>query len=165
MTKAADSKPASSTTAEGVTKKVLTGDGAPADSDVMAANGAFPRDALASDKDDVELRTRVFAHVRKYSKASWGRAAWEVFHTLAFYFLVFQHTDSKIAFVLATLLRVRLFILFHDCAHEAFFPTKTANFVGGILLGSFNHTPLSFWKRGHNHHHRHRSVLGLRFRQ
>ena len=55
-----------------------------------------------------------------------------------------------------SLIRVRIFILFHDCAHKAFFPSDTANSVFGLLFGVVNHTPLSFWTRGHNHHHRHR---------
>ena len=141
-----------------VTKDSLAGSvlDAPAPQTVMAANGAFPKEGLGADTDDVALRTRVFAHVRAFSNASWGRALWELTHTFAFYYLAFTHTHSWVAFIAAALLRVRLFIIFHDCAHDSFFPSKAVNWYAGLFLGVFNHTPLSFWQRGHNHHHRHR---------
>eukprot|EP01097_Dermamoeba_algensis_P008166 TRINITY_DN5319_c0_g1_i1.p1 TRINITY_DN5319_c0_g1~~TRINITY_DN5319_c0_g1_i1.p1 ORF type:complete len:244 (+),score=21.82 TRINITY_DN5319_c0_g1_i1:326-1057(+) len=40
-------------------------------------------------------------------------------------------------------------------AHNAFFPSTTANTVIGTLMGTLVYTPLSFWKRGHNYHHKH----------
>lgn len=139
--------------------KVVAACETPAAAEVMAANGAFPRDGLGASTDDVELRTRVFAHVKRYSTPAWGRALWETFHTLAFYILAFTLHGTAIGFLLVTLLRVRWFIIFHDCAHDAFFPSHTANRVMGLLFGTINHTPLSFWTRGHNHHHRHSNNL------
>ena len=163
MTKHTDSQAdhdGQSTSGSSLKKKTPCGD-APAAAAVIASNGAFPREGLGADTDDVDLRTRVYAHIRKYSKPSWGRALWELFHTFALYFLAFQHPDSWLAFVFVTLCRVRIFIIFHDCAHDAFFPSHAANQVMGLLLGTVNHTPLSFWSRGHNHHHRHRCVPTL----
>ncbi len=131
---------------------------APAPAQVLEANGAFPRGSLGKDTDNVELRSQVFDHVRKYSHASWTRSIWEALHTLAFYWLAFQYPESNIAWVLSALIRVRLFIIFHDCAHDSYFPSRKANRIGGLLFGVMNHMPLSFWEKGHNHHHRHRCV-------
>ena len=162
MTKGTDngSPRAGSTSTTGATlKKQPSSDvDSPASAAVLSANGAFPKEGLGASTDDADLRSRVFAHVRKYSKASWSRALWEMFHTFAFYCLAFQHPDSWLAFAFVSLCRVRIFILFHDCAHDAFFPSHAANQAVGLILGTFNHTPLSFWQRGHNHHHRHRCV-------
>ena len=77
MTKQVDSSsprgraPASTTE---VRKRVTGPSDAPAPEAAIAANGAFPREGLGADTDDVDLRTRVYAHVRKYSTPSWSRA-------------------------------------------------------------------------------------------
>ena len=137
-------------------KAAVVGAETPASLDVMAANGAFPKEGLGTSTDDVALRERVYAHVKRYSVPSWGRSLWETFHTLAFYVLAFTMHGTVAGFLLVTLLRVRWFIIFHDCAHDAFFPSRTVNKALGLVFGTINHTPLSFWTRGHNHHHRHR---------
>jgi omega-6 fatty acid desaturase (delta-12 desaturase) len=126
----------------------------------QARNAAVPRsDTLLNSQDDKKERTEVFELIEKYSKAHWGRAWLEVFHTLAFHALCWMHQDSWIATIFASLLRVRIFILFHDMAHDAFFPSHTMNNIMGVLMGCMNHTPMSFWQRGHNHHHRHSNNL------
>lgn len=57
------------------------------------------------------------------------------------------------------LIFVRVFILFHDMAHNSFFPSKLANQIGAIILGTMVFTPASFWERGHNYHHKNSNKL------
>ena len=54
---------------------------------------------------------------------------------------------------LAAGLLVRTFVLFHDCCHGSFFPSKTANRVVGYLLGLLAFTPYEGWQRPHHLHH------------
>lgn len=55
--------------------------------------------------------------------------------------------------ILASLFLVRIFILFHDCAHGSFFTSLQANKVLGYLFGILTFTPFAFWQRNHLIHH------------
>jgi fatty acid desaturase len=57
--------------------------------------------------------------------------------------------------------QVRLFILFHDMAHDSYFPSHTANVIVGTLMGALDYSSFSHWKHGHDHHHRHRCADGV----
>jgi omega-6 fatty acid desaturase (delta-12 desaturase) len=48
---------------------------------------------------------------------------------------------------------VRLFILFHDCVHASFLPSKPANKWVGRLLGVLVFTPFDDWRLSHLRHH------------
>ncbi len=48
---------------------------------------------------------------------------------------------------------VRTFIVQHDCGHGAFFKSKRANDIVGILCSSITFTPYGNWRRHHNCHH------------
>lgn len=48
---------------------------------------------------------------------------------------------------------VRLFIIFHDCGHGAFFKSAKANKVVGIILGILAFTPYYKWHNQHQIHH------------
>jgi omega-6 fatty acid desaturase (delta-12 desaturase) len=54
---------------------------------------------------------------------------------------------------LAALLLVRLFIIFHDCGHGSFFPSKTANDLVGAFTGMLTFTPYLHWRGEHAIHH------------
>jgi omega-6 fatty acid desaturase (delta-12 desaturase) len=51
------------------------------------------------------------------------------------------------------LLVMRLFILQHDCGHQAFFKSKRANDTLGSILGVFTLVPYHYWRRTHAIHH------------
>ena len=55
--------------------------------------------------------------------------------------------------LVAGLLLVRVFILFHDCVHGSLFPQKRANTVFGYLLGLLVFTPFEDWRYSHLRHH------------
>jgi omega-6 fatty acid desaturase (delta-12 desaturase) len=48
---------------------------------------------------------------------------------------------------------VRTFILFHDCSHGSFLPSKRANMWLGTILGLFVYSPFLRWRHDHAIHH------------
>ena len=48
---------------------------------------------------------------------------------------------------------VRIFILFHDCAHGSFIKPNYANTIFGYLLGTLVFTPFADWRFSHLRHH------------
>ncbi len=55
--------------------------------------------------------------------------------------------------LLAAGFMVRIFIIFHDCGHGSFFPSKKANDILGIISGVITFTPYHYWKSSHAKHH------------
>ncbi len=55
--------------------------------------------------------------------------------------------------VLAAGFLVRTFIVFHDCAHGSFLPSKRTNAALGATLGVLVYTPFAVWRREHAVHH------------
>ena len=48
---------------------------------------------------------------------------------------------------------IRIFIIFHDCGHGAFFRSKKANDYVGFITGVLTFTPYYRWRREHAMHH------------
>ncbi|WP_091276573.1 fatty acid desaturase [Alteribacillus persepolensis] len=48
---------------------------------------------------------------------------------------------------------VRIFIIFHDCAHMSFFTNNKANRFFGTITGILTHFPFDKWRREHAIHH------------
>ena len=48
---------------------------------------------------------------------------------------------------------IRLFIIFHDCGHGSFFPSRKANDLWGFITGVLTFTPYRHWTREHAVHH------------
>ncbi|HEX5191727.1 MAG TPA: fatty acid desaturase [Solirubrobacteraceae bacterium] len=48
---------------------------------------------------------------------------------------------------------VRTFILFHDCTHGSFLPSRRGNAWLGAALGVVLHTPFAAWRHSHAIHH------------
>ncbi len=57
---------------------------------------------------------------------------------------------------------VRLFIIQHDCGHGAFFQSRRANLVVGILCSMATLTPFTNWRRHHALHHKQWNNLDTR---
>ena len=55
--------------------------------------------------------------------------------------------------LLASAFYVRIFILFHDCAHKSFVSTPRASQLLGYLTGILTFTPYETWARHHILHH------------
>lgn len=48
---------------------------------------------------------------------------------------------------------VRIFIIFHDCCHGSFLPSRRANRIVGYITGLLTLTPFDKWQRSHGEHH------------
>ena len=57
---------------------------------------------------------------------------------------------------------VRTFIVFHDCGHGSFLPSKRANAYLGAVLGLLLFTPYAKWRHAHARHHATAGDLGRR---
>lgn len=64
--------------------------------------------------------------------------------------------------VLAAGFLVRLFVLFHDCVHNSFFASRTANRLCGYVCGILACTPYDEWQWTHSRHHAHAADLDNR---
>jgi omega-6 fatty acid desaturase (delta-12 desaturase) len=57
---------------------------------------------------------------------------------------------------------VRTFILFHDCCHQSFFKSRSANDILGTIMGVLTLVPYQQWKYSHGIHHATSSNLDKR---
>lgn len=55
--------------------------------------------------------------------------------------------------IIAALFLIRIFIFFHDCGHNSFFPSKKLNKIVGFWLGVLVFTPGEQWWHSHAIHH------------
>jgi omega-6 fatty acid desaturase (delta-12 desaturase) len=102
--------------------------------------------------------------IAKYARSSRGRAIWQMFDTLVPYFFLWalaivaiqKDYPLWICFIpilVAAPFLVRIFILFHDCCHSAFFKSKWANTLVGYATGILASTPFRSWGKAHIRHH------------
>lgn len=100
--------------------------------------------------------------VAKYQKPASARALWQVVNTIvpyaALWFLmrwslsVSWWLTAGLVLVAGAFL-VRVFILFHDCGHGSFFPSRKANELLGYVTGVLTFTPFHHWRWQHAIHH------------
>ena len=110
------------------------------------------------------------AVLRPYAVPDW-RSAWQlasnvVIVTVSWWLatLAFRR-HPVLALVPAVLLSVgllRCFILFHDCGHGSFSPSRRLNDIVGSLLGVLLFTPFRYWSYAHAVHHATSSDLDRR---
>lgn len=101
-------------------------------------------------------------HVDAFETADWRGAIVTLAVTSAMYVgtLAIQPAMCASAAGLAAwvLLRggvfVRVFVLAHDCMHNAFFPASRFNVAIGRILAAQALTPFETWRRGHLFHHK-----------
>lgn len=55
--------------------------------------------------------------------------------------------------LMAAILSVRIFIIFHDCCHSSFFVSRRLNTLVGYITGILTFTPFEQWRRSHIQHH------------
>jgi omega-6 fatty acid desaturase (delta-12 desaturase) len=102
------------------------------------------------------------AVVARYQTPAVKNAVWQLTNTLvpyaliwcAIYFLL--PVSFWLALPLAVLgggFLVRAFIIFHDCGHGSFFPSRQANDIVGYITGVLTFTPYRHWTREHAIHH------------
>ena len=100
--------------------------------------------------------------VTEFQKPSTGRALWQLVNTLGPYALLWylMYLSLSVSWwltvplaMLAGAFLVRVFIIFHDCGHGSFFPSRKANDVVGFISGMLTMTPYFHWRWEHSIHH------------
>lgn len=100
--------------------------------------------------------------VAKYQKPSTARALWQLANSLGPYAALWylMHLSMAVSWwlvvplaILAGAFLVRLFIIFHDCGHGSFLPSRRANDIVGFVTGMLVFTPYSHWRWEHAIHH------------
>ncbi len=110
------------------------------------------------------LQSEWFRTLTQYEKTSSRTALRQLLDTLVPYFglwgvLIFSLQRGVPLWMLLPLiliaggLLVRLFTIFHDCAHNAYFPSRRANRAVGYLAGLLTFTPYDAWPHSHTLHH------------
>lgn len=98
----------------------------------------------------------------QYQASSIARSTWQIINTLLPYIGLWVAMYYCLAVswwlviplaILAAGFLIRLFIIFHDCGHGAFFKSKTANNTLGFILGIITSTPYYHWRWEHGIHH------------
>jgi len=101
---------------------------------------------------------------RRYERSLPWKAIWQLSNTFIPYFLVcilmyfsiiagYSYLIILGLAVVAAGLLVRIFIFFHDCAHQSFFASRKANTALGYVCGILTFTPYEEWRRSHGIHH------------
>jgi acyl-lipid omega-6 desaturase (Delta-12 desaturase) len=100
--------------------------------------------------------------VARYQKSEVWPGVWQLVNTLvpyaALWYLMYLglQVSAWLALPLALLAAgflVRLFIIFHDCGHGSFFPSRKANDILGFITGVLTFTPYYHWRWEHALHH------------
>lgn len=100
--------------------------------------------------------------VARYQQPCVKRALWQLTNTLGPYVLSWYamfHVMQMSLWLTAPLavlsgaLLVRIFIIFHDCAHGSYFNSRRANDIVGRIAGILTFTPYSHWRWEHAIHH------------
>lgn len=113
---------------------------------------------MTNDARDRSWRTAV----AKYQRSDLWRSSWQVANTFIPYFLVWYLMYRSLAVsywitlalsVLAAGFLTRIFIIFHDCGHGAFFKSQKANDVLGFITGVLTLSPYYGWRHEHAVHH------------
>ncbi len=132
--------------------------------------GKSGSDAIGGEEQKKKSKTTTqkwpdwYAELRRYRTRSNGKAVWQLTNTLVPYGALWavmiwaMHRGYSYWLTLglsliAALLLVRVFILFHDCVHGSLFPNKGANTVFGYVLGLLVFTPFEDWRYSHLRHH------------
>lgn len=98
----------------------------------------------------------------KFQVPSRGRALWQLTNTVGGFILLWALLYWSLSVspwltaglaVLAGLLLVRVFIIFHDCGHGSFLKSRAANDAVGFICGVLTFTPYHHWRWEHSLHH------------
>jgi omega-6 fatty acid desaturase (delta-12 desaturase) len=102
--------------------------------------------------------------IRRYERSHLGKAIWQLLNTFIPYVMVcilmyfsliagYSYLVILGLAVVAAGLLVRIFIFFHDCAHQSFFASRKANMALGYVCGILTFTPYEEWRKSHGIHH------------
>lgn len=115
-------------------------------------------------KNSHGTRPEWYRRLATFRKSDPKKAIWQLINTLVPYgclwYLMIQSIQRGYPYILtlgltliAAAFLVRIFILFHDCVHGAFFRSKRVNTLFGYLLGLLVFTSFEDWQYSHLRHH------------
>ena len=124
---------------------------------------APPQEAAHSKESQPKLSIAEWKKVvAPFTVPSLSRAVWQLVNTLVPYAALWaaMYWSLSVSYwltlglaVVAGLLLVRVFIIFHDCGHGSFFKSQRANDVVGFITGMLTFTPYGHWTWQHSVHH------------
>jgi omega-6 fatty acid desaturase (delta-12 desaturase) len=100
--------------------------------------------------------------VAQYQHSSAKRALWQLTNTVVPYVLLWygMYVALQVSLwltvplaLLSGALLVRIFIIFHDCAHGSYFNSRRANDFVGFIAGVLTFSPYYHWRWEHAIHH------------
>jgi len=100
--------------------------------------------------------------VMKYNHPDLRKSIWQICNSFIPYVVLWYFMYESIAYsywltlllsIVASGFLVRLFIIFHDCGHGAFFRSKKVNDFVGMIMGILAFTPYYKWHYQHHIHH------------
>lgn len=110
----------------------------------------------------VQLQEVIQQELAPLQKPSIGRSLWQLANTLipyvalmaiSFWAMQYSFWYALPSIVLASGFLIRLFIIFHDCGHSAFFASDRLNTIVGNVTGILTFTPYDYWHKSHAKHH------------
>ena len=124
----------------------------------------FKISAPSDSNNNPPTREDLIQSISKYAQPDYRKAFWQITNTFVPYiglwavmiFSVLHGFSDGITLLLSVVASgflVRIFILFHDCCHSAFFPSRRANRILGYIAGIMTFTPFEDWQRTHVIHH------------
>jgi omega-6 fatty acid desaturase (delta-12 desaturase) len=111
---------------------------------------------------DPSIRRRECRVLAVYAHPRFGRSALEIATSVAPYLVLsivmyltldVSHALTFVLALPAAGFLVRTFVVFHDCAHGSFLPSKRANAYVGRILGLIVLAPYQRWRHDHAIHH------------
>jgi acyl-lipid omega-6 desaturase (Delta-12 desaturase) len=102
------------------------------------------------------------ADLAPYARPHLGRSVLDLATSVVPYLAlsVAMYLALKVSYLLVLVIAIpasgflmRTFILFHDCSHGSFLPSKRANAWLGVVLGLFVYSPFLRWRHDHAIHH------------
>jgi acyl-lipid omega-6 desaturase (Delta-12 desaturase) len=97
-----------------------------------------------------------------YARPHLGRSLLDIATAVVPYLalLYLMHQALSVSYLLVLLIAIpasgfllRTFIIFHDCTHGSFLPSKRANIWLGTVVGLFVYSPFTSWRHNHQVHH------------
>ncbi len=125
----------------------------------------IPSENVPSENHNIHtFREDLIQAVSKYAVPDYRKAFGQIVNTFLPYFGLWVLMIVTVLYdlpfwimlllaVSASAFLVRIFILFHDCCHGAFFPSRRANRWLGYIAGVLTFTPFEDWQRTHTIHH------------
>jgi acyl-lipid omega-6 desaturase (Delta-12 desaturase) len=100
--------------------------------------------------------------LRPYQTPIFSASLWQIASTFGLYIActVAMYFTSQLSILLTLALAiptsgliVRIFMLQHDCGHNAMFRSRRLNMFSGALCSFVTFTPFAYWRRLHARHH------------